>query len=203
MRKLRFNRPSPAMVVAVLALFVALGGTAAAVKIGSNKIKRGAVKRSKIHNTAVNAAKLANGAVDKDKLAKHAVSSSKLGQGAVKTGKLADGAVTTEKIADDAVTGAKVDDGSLGLAKVARVVANANPTVGALTAGSCEAADVAVSGAKPGDRVLAMPHGSDFNGNLTVNASAPASGSVTLWFCNVSGEGSLSGPEPVTIVLYD
>ena len=52
------RRPSPSMMVALLALFVALGGTAFAValpsnSVGSKQIKRKAVKRSDIGIRAV------------------------------------------------------------------------------------------------------------------------------------------------------
>ena len=49
MRKLRANRPSPALVISVIALFVALGGSAyAAKKIGSKEIKNNAITAAKI-----------------------------------------------------------------------------------------------------------------------------------------------------------
>jgi len=52
------------MIVAVIALIVALGGSAyAAKKIGSKQLKKNAVTTKKIKNGAVTAAKLANGAV--------------------------------------------------------------------------------------------------------------------------------------------
>ena len=56
--------PSPAAVIATVALFVSLGGTAWAVKqIGTNQIKNNAVTTKKIKNGAVTGGKLANGAV--------------------------------------------------------------------------------------------------------------------------------------------
>jgi hypothetical protein len=70
----RFPRPSPAMVVALLALCLAVGGTAvAAVKLGKNavktkNIKNGAVTESKIAGNAVTEGKIAGGAVSQGKL---------------------------------------------------------------------------------------------------------------------------------------
>lgn len=76
--------PSPAMVVALVALFVSLGGASyAATKIGTRQIKNGAVTTKKLHFQAVT------------------------------TNKLADGSVTTSKLANDAVTGQQVEDNSL------------------------------------------------------------------------------------------
>ena len=66
MRKL-LRRPSPAMVVACLALLVALGGTSVAAvnQLGRNTVDtpqlvNGAVTNPKIRNNAVNSSKVAN-----------------------------------------------------------------------------------------------------------------------------------------------
>ncbi|HXG75973.1 MAG TPA: hypothetical protein VNJ53_05335 [Gaiellaceae bacterium] len=66
MRKL-FRRPSPALVVASLALLVALGGTSFAAatqlarnSVGTAQLRAGAVTNPKIRNSAVTSAKVAN-----------------------------------------------------------------------------------------------------------------------------------------------
>jgi hypothetical protein len=83
-------RPSPALIIALIALFVGLGGIGyAASKIGTKQIKNGAVTTKKLH--------------------KQAVKASKLGSNAVKTGKLADGAVSTDKLGNGAVTQDKLE----------------------------------------------------------------------------------------------
>jgi hypothetical protein len=64
----RIRRPSPAMVVACLALFVALGGTSVAAvsqlaprnSVGTAQLRNGAVTGVKIRNNAVTSAKVAN-----------------------------------------------------------------------------------------------------------------------------------------------
>jgi hypothetical protein len=64
MRLPSMGRPSPALVLAFVALFVALGGTGyAALKlpknsVGSKQIRKGAVKTSEIANNAVTGAKV-------------------------------------------------------------------------------------------------------------------------------------------------
>ncbi len=109
MRK-RIGRPSPAMVVAMTALVVALAGSAyAAVKIGGKNIKPNAIKTSKIKNGAVTGPKLAAGAVSAANLAPGAIPANSLADGSVTTAKIGDGAVTTAKIGDGAVTAAKLD----------------------------------------------------------------------------------------------
>jgi hypothetical protein len=77
----RLKAPSPALVVAMIALFVSIGGVGyAASKIDTNDIK--------------------SQAVTKPKLAKKAVATGKLDGQAVKTGKIAGQAIKGGKIAD-------------------------------------------------------------------------------------------------------
>jgi len=74
MRKL-LRRPSPAMVVACLALLVALGGTSVAAvsqlarnSVGTPQLRDNAVTAPKIRNNAVNNAKVANNAITSSKV---------------------------------------------------------------------------------------------------------------------------------------
>jgi hypothetical protein len=113
-----------ANVVATLALFVALGGSAAAAfvvssnsEIGPNTIYGahlpagkndnfvgGSIGSSDLANDAVTGPKLATGSVASGKLADKAVIAGKLGDGAVALNNLASGAVGTSKLADGSVT---------------------------------------------------------------------------------------------------
>ncbi len=60
----RIGRPSPALIIAIIALICALSGTAYAAlgknSVGSRQLKSQAVTTGKIHNNAVNGAKVAN-----------------------------------------------------------------------------------------------------------------------------------------------
>ena len=97
---LRRLRQSPAMVVAMLALLVSLGGVSyAATKIGTSQIKNGAVTTPKLHKNAVATGKIQNAAVTADKIASGAVTADKIASGAVTADKIASGAVTADKIA--------------------------------------------------------------------------------------------------------
>ncbi len=74
MKRPKVRRPSPAMVVALVALILSLAGTAfAAVKIGTKSLKNGAITTKKLKNRAVTGAKLAEGSVSTAKLAEGAV----------------------------------------------------------------------------------------------------------------------------------
>jgi hypothetical protein len=67
MEKLMLRRPSPALVVSCIALFVALSGSAIALQgqngVRSDDIAPGAVKRGDVAANAINSAKVANGAL--------------------------------------------------------------------------------------------------------------------------------------------
>jgi hypothetical protein len=69
MKNRKLGRPSPAMIVALVALFAALGGSAyAASTIGTKQIKNGAITAAKLKKEAVTAAKIKNGAISGAKL---------------------------------------------------------------------------------------------------------------------------------------
>ena len=148
--------PSPAMIVAFIALFVALGGTSyAAIKlpansVGTTQIKKDAVIGSKVKNGSLTGADLANGSLAGGKLADGTVTGTQIQDGAVTPAKLADGAVTAAKFADGAVTAAKLADGAVTAAKFADgAVTAAKLADGAVTA--AKFADGAVTAAKLAD----------------------------------------------------
>lgn len=69
MKNRKFGRPSPAMVVALVALFAALGGSAyAASSIGTKQIKNGAITAAKLKKEAVTGVKIKDGAISGAKL---------------------------------------------------------------------------------------------------------------------------------------
>jgi len=114
-RWLRF--PSPAMIVACAALFVALGGTSYAVvtlgpdSVGTDNLKDGAVTNAKIAAGSVSAGKLVGNAVTNAKVRNGAISSSKLQNGSVTNAKLGDGSITTVKLKNGAVSNDKLQNG--------------------------------------------------------------------------------------------
>jgi hypothetical protein len=101
-----FGRPSPAMVVACIALLVALGGTSVAAvsqlasnSVGTAQLKNNAVTTPKIKNNAVTAPKIASNAVAAAKIASNAVTAAKIAANAVTSPKVADGSLTAADLA--------------------------------------------------------------------------------------------------------
>lgn len=113
--KTRKFRPSPALVIACLALFAALSGTALAAKatIGSNQIVNGSVRTVDLRDSAVNSAKIADATVTAADLGTDSVGSDEIAKDAVNTDEIAKDAVKSDEIAENAVTSSEVADQSL------------------------------------------------------------------------------------------
>jgi hypothetical protein len=126
------RRPSAALLVALLALFVALGGPAQAKRLIDGKdIRRGTVASRQIKDRTVTTRDLdpaavralestADGSITAGKLAAGAVGGAAIADGSLGGADIADGTVAAADIADGAVTGAKIADGTLTTADVAR-----------------------------------------------------------------------------------
>jgi hypothetical protein len=128
-------------VLSVLALFIAMSGTAVAAnavlikknsqvaphtisgasgpKAAKKNIIAGSIGSSDLHAGSVTGAQIASSSVGTAQLQSGAVGAGQLADGSVLSGKLADGTVTTAKVADGAITATKVADGSLTGAKFA------------------------------------------------------------------------------------
>jgi hypothetical protein len=132
----RLRAPSPALLIALLALFVSIGGVGyAASKIDTNDIKNKAVTKPKIDKQAVTTNRIADQAVKTKKLADQSVTTDKIADQAVTTDKIADQAVSTDKIADQAVSTPKIADAAVTNSKLANnSVASANIIDGQLRA---------------------------------------------------------------------
>jgi hypothetical protein len=110
----RSSRFSLTTVIALLALFVGLSGTAyAAATVGTSDLKNQAVTTPKIADGAVTAKKISTQAVGPAKIALGAIRTAKIFDAAVTTAKLADGSVNTAKLADNSVTSSKIADGNV------------------------------------------------------------------------------------------
>lgn len=153
------RRPSAALLVALLALFVALGGPAEARRLITGKqvkdrsletrdLSRKALRRLRttpvasvgergLVDAAVTNPKLRDGAVTAVKLAPAAVGSAQLAPGAVGARELRAGVAGPGQIADGAVSGAKVADGSLDSRDVTRFSGRFRVAVPAVPISDC------------------------------------------------------------------
>jgi hypothetical protein len=119
MSKLK-GRPSPALVISLIALFVALGsGAYAAKKIGTNQIKNKAITTKKLRNKAVTTKKVKNKTVGTNKLKDESVDENKLQSDAVSTDKLQSDAVSTDKLQSEAVGESKIGPAAVTGSKIA------------------------------------------------------------------------------------
>lgn len=134
-------RPSPALVIACVALFAALSGSAMAAKsaIRSAQIVDGTVRTVDLRDNAVNSPKIANSTVSADDLGTDSVGSDEIAKDAVNPDEIAKDAVKTDEIADNAVTSAEVAPDSLTAGDLA-----------ATSVGSSEVADESLTQADLG-----------------------------------------------------
>jgi hypothetical protein len=203
------------MLVALLALFVALGGPAQAQKlINGADIRAGTVRSKQLKDRTIALRDLnpvvvrqlrltPDNSITESQLATGAVTGTKLGAGAVGAAKLAAGAVSAVAIADGAVNGAKVADGSLTTADVARFAGRFTITatnLGPIAAHTCwhgepqglapELAGADISR----DALLVTPLGTGFDDlSLTLTTRTSGGSHFVLALCNV---GSMDPVDP-------
>jgi hypothetical protein len=120
------------MLVALLALFVALGGPAQAKHLIDGKtIRRGSVASKQIKDCTITALDLApeimrtlqstaDGSITPGMLVPDAVRGPAIADGTVAAADIADGAIGSGKLVDGSVTGAKIAEGTLTTADIAR-----------------------------------------------------------------------------------
>lgn len=126
----RVRRPSAPMIVAMLALFVALGGPAQAGKlISGGEIKKGSVTSKQIKDHSLTQRDLAkptvkaltampNKAITASKLADNAITTRVLAPGSVLSGSVGDNSLTADDLASNSVGGEEVADNAIGQAEI-------------------------------------------------------------------------------------
>ncbi len=164
--------PSPAIVVACIALAVALGGTSyAAIKlpknsVGAKQLKRNAVTSAKVKNNAIISSKVRNNAI------------------------------TSLKVKNNAITGADVIDAAqatgLRKADIGAVSTTATVDPPNIAAHSCASDSVSVPGAVTNDVVVAHPVNSVWS-NLMYAVWLAQTDLVSLRICNPTG-AAIDGP---------
>ncbi len=105
------RRPSAAIVISCLALFLALTGSAFAAKslVRSGNIVNGTIRTVDLHNNAVRSPKIADATITADDLATDSVGTDEIQANAVTDSEIAPAAVTATKIAPNAVDSARLD----------------------------------------------------------------------------------------------
>lgn len=166
-------RPSPALVISCVALFLALTGSALAAKasIGSRQIVNGSVRTVDLRDSAVSSPKIADatiGAADlgtdsvgSDEIAENAVASPEvaadsltagdLGPASVASSEVADQSLTQDDLGPDSVGSSELQAGSVRASELGPIIQVSNSTpIAANTAGSvsvqCPGGTTVISG---------------------------------------------------------
>jgi hypothetical protein len=125
------KRPSFATCIALLALFIALGGPAQASRFIEGKLHKGSVTSASVKDHSLKTRDLSrkaqrelratrNGSITEVKIANGAVTPTKLAPGAVGTAAIADRSVGAVDLAANSVTGVHVANGTLDARDVGR-----------------------------------------------------------------------------------
>jgi hypothetical protein len=195
------RRPSLALVIALLALFVALGGPAEAQRL----LGKGDVNSRVVKDRSLKTRDLSKRTVrDLRRTPNGSITEAKIANGSITPGKLAPGAVGTAAIAGNAVGGAQIADGSISAADLGRFWGRFRSTIDAIPFGKCWSGEP--TGLVPdlanadisNDLVLVQPddHWVERRVTFSVRASSNPSRFV-LSACNVGVPIDGGGPETV------
>lgn len=119
MTKKNTFRPSPALVIACIALFAALTGSAIAAGVGKNTVRSpqivdGTIRTVDLRDNAVAAGKIAPDAVDTTEIAENGVESSDVAPDTLTAGDLGAASVTSSEVADQSLTANDLGPDSVG-----------------------------------------------------------------------------------------
>jgi hypothetical protein len=117
--KTRSFRPSPALVIACVALFAALTGSAIAAGVGKNTVRSpqivdGTIRTVDLRDNAVAAGKIAPDAVDTTEIAENGVESSDVAPDSLTAQDLGPASVTSSEVADQSLTANDLGPDSVG-----------------------------------------------------------------------------------------
>jgi hypothetical protein len=188
--KTRSFRPSPAMIVACLALLLALTGSAIAAGVAKNSVRSAqivdaTVRTVDLRDNAVSAPKIAPDAVGAEEIAENAVSSPEVAQDSLTAGDLGANSVASSEVADQSLTANDLGPDSAGSSEIAAEAVGSSE----LQSGSVRAAELAPI--VQASNSTAIKGG----GNASVTATCPAgttviSGGSSAGFYQVRVAGS-------------
>jgi hypothetical protein len=152
----RSFRPSPALVISCLALFMALTGSAFAVGIAKNSVRSaqivdGTVRTVDLRDNSVNAPKIAPDAVGSEEIAENAVESPEVAQDALTAADLGAASVASSEVADQSLTASDLGPDSVNAGELGAVTLRSNGikiakgATGTVSA-SCAAGEQVLSG---------------------------------------------------------
>lgn len=118
-RKNRSFRPSPALVISCVALFLALTGSALAVGVAKNSIRSaqivdGTVRTVDLRDNAVKAQKIAPDSVGSEEIAENAVESPEVAPDSLTDQDLGTASVTASEVADQSLAANDLGPNSVG-----------------------------------------------------------------------------------------
>jgi len=209
------------MVVALIALFVALGGPAQAKRlIDGGSIRKGTITSKQIKNGSVAKADLTKAAVRSltatpassvrsAQIADGSVLAPDLGLGSVGQGQLAPGAVTASKLAADSIGGGSVANGSLQTVDIGSFTGSVNVDFPAFndTDRRCQVVETPAmpAGGSPSlsDDVVVVSPPAGWSDFLSVTGKPAPGNVIRIVACWAAPTGTTSGPDPgLTTLRY-
>ena len=185
--KLRTRRPSAATLIALVALFVALGGPAEAAKLINGKlIKSGTIRSKQVKNRSLSTVDLSSTAVRSlMRTPARSIGATQLAAGAVTADRLAASSVGGTAIADDSITGADLAAGAVGNSELA-TSAVTRSKIASNGVGASEITSSAVTSSEVADGQLTGADVGTFTGSFDADVGSVAGGSCSTLDLTVS-----------------
>jgi len=203
------KRPSFASVIALLALFIALGGPAQAAKFVDGKLRKNSVSSTQVKDRSLKTRDLKRSAVRELQTPRSgSVTASTLAANAVTSTAIADQTVGAADVALNSLTGAQIADGSLNAREVGRFYGRfqLSDSIPALSHGQCwSGVPTGLAAERAGadiaqDVVIVTPDASWPQDQLTltvkVENTQPTRGRFVLAACNAGNSGATTAFKP-------
>jgi len=207
-----WRRPSPSMIVALVALFVALGGPAQAQRlITGRQIKDRSLTDRDLSRGTVNYLRTTpHHSVGPLQLKPGAVSIGAIGAGAVGRDQLALGAVGPQRLADSSVSGSKIADGTLQTVDIGSFTGSVAVDFAPFQPGTCQQAtanptpaDAAASPAPViADDLIFVSPSVGWPDPIVVTGNPGANNTPRIEACYVGRSGDLAIDPPSTVFRY-
>lgn len=131
--KTRSFRPSPALVIACIALFAALTGSALAAGLAKNSVRSpqivdGTIRNVDLHENAVGTGKIAENAVTSREVAPDSLNAGDLAPNSVGSSEVADQSLTAEDLGPNSVGSSELQAGSVRASELGPIFQVSNST---------------------------------------------------------------------------